>query len=73
MSGFFAVRSSAVDLDALRPIGFKILLEAVARCRLRVAEVGFSLAPRYSGESKASFREGIRFASHLTRLRLGTL
>lgn len=73
MSGFFAVRSAAVDIDALRPVGFKILLEAIARCQLRVAEVGFSFAPRYSGESKASFREGMRFANHLTRLRLGTL
>jgi dolichol-phosphate mannosyltransferase len=73
MSGFFALRLSAVDIDSLRPVGFKILLEAVARCRLRVAEVGFSFAPRYSGESKADFREGLRFAAHLTRLRLGTL
>ncbi len=73
MSGFFALRLEAVDLDSLRPVGFKILLEAVARCRLRVAEVGFSFAPRYSGESKADFREGLRFAAHLTRLRLGTL
>ena len=73
MSGFFAVRASALDVDALRPLGFKILLEAVARCQLRVAEIGFSFAPRYSGESKASLREGFRFANHLTRLRVGTL
>jgi dolichol-phosphate mannosyltransferase len=73
MSGFFAVRASSVDIDSLRPVGFKILLEAIARCRLRVAEIGFSFAPRYSGESKASLREGLRFANHLTRLRLGTL
>jgi len=73
MSGFFALRLSAVDLDSLRPVGFKILLEAVARCRLSVAEVGFTFAPRYSGESKADFREGLRFATHLIRLRLSTL
>jgi dolichol-phosphate mannosyltransferase len=73
MSGFFAVRLDALDLDSLRPVGFKILLEAVARCRLRVAEVGFCFAPRYSGESKASLQEGLRFAAHLTRLRIGTL
>ncbi len=64
---------SAVDIDSLRPVGFKILLEAVARCRLRVAEVGFTFAPRHSGESKADFREGLRFAIHLARLRLGTI
>jgi dolichol-phosphate mannosyltransferase len=73
MSGFFALRRDAVDLDSLHPVGFKILLEAVARCRLRVAEVGFTFAPRHSGESKADLREGLRFATHLTRLRLGTL
>lgn len=73
MSGFFAVRLAAVDVDSLRPVGFKILLEAVARCRLTVAEVGFSFGPRYSGVSKASFREGIRFVTHLARLRAGTL
>jgi dolichol-phosphate mannosyltransferase len=73
MSGFFALRRDAVDLDSLHPVGFKILLEAVARCRLRVAEVGFTFAPRHSGESKANLREGLRFATHLTRLRVGTL
>jgi dolichol-phosphate mannosyltransferase len=73
MSGFFALRREAVDLDSLHPVGFKILLEAVARCRLRVAEVGFTFAPRHSGESKADLREGLRFATHLTRLRVGTL
>ena len=73
MSGFFALRRDAVDLDSLHPVGFKILLEAVARCRLRVAEVGFTFAPRHSGESKADLREGLRFATHLTRLRVGTL
>jgi dolichol-phosphate mannosyltransferase len=73
MSGFFALRLSAVDIDSLRPVGFKILLEAVARCRLTATEVGFTFAPRHSGESKADFREGLRFANHLTRLRLETL
>ena len=73
MSGFFAVRMSAVDVDSLKPVGFKILLEAVARSKLRVAEVGFTFAPRNSGESKASLHEGFRFATHLARLRVGTL
>ncbi len=73
MSGFFALRMSAIDVDSLRPVGFKILLEAVARCRLRVAEVGFTFAPRNAGESKASLHEGLRFASHLARLRVSTL
>ena len=73
MSGFFAFRRAAVDVDLLEPKGFKILLEMVARCDLDVAEVGFTFAERHTGESKASFREGMRFANHLTRLRMGTV
>jgi dolichol-phosphate mannosyltransferase len=73
MSGFFALRLSAVDVDALRPVGFKILLEAVARCTLRASEISFTFAPRNAGESKADFREGLRFGKHLMGLRFGTL
>ena len=59
MSGLFAVRRAAIDLDALEPIGFKILMEIMVRYpRLRLAEVPFSMAPRHAGESKASLAEG---------------
>ena len=34
MSGFFAVRAAALDADVLRPLGYKILLELIVRCRL---------------------------------------
>ncbi|MFN0285154.1 MAG: glycosyltransferase [Kineosporiaceae bacterium] len=69
MSGFFAVRRDAVDLDALRPNGFKILLEIAVRSRpLRAAEVPFRFAPRFAGESKASLREGLRLVVLMTRL-----
>ena len=73
MSGFFAVRRSAVTVDDLRPEGFKILLETVARCELDVHEVAFTFADRNAGESKADMAEGFRFARHLVRLRLGTM
>ena len=73
MSGFFAVRMEAVDVDALKPAGFKILLETLARCPMTVAEVGFTFSERNAGESKASLSEGLRFAYHLSRLRLSTL
>ena len=73
MSGFFAVRRAAVDPSALRPDGFKILLELLVRCGpLRVAEVGFRFADRHSGESKASWREGLRYLRALARLRAST-
>jgi dolichol-phosphate mannosyltransferase len=74
MTGFFAVRRAAIDLDSLQPNGFKILLELLVRCRgLRIAEVPFEFATRQTGESKATLAEGIRFACHLTRLRAATL
>lgn len=66
MSGFFAVRRDAVDPDRLQPDGFKILLEILARHPgLRRTEVGFTFDERHAGESKASLREGLRFAHQL--------
>lgn len=70
MSGFFAVRRAAVDLDRLKPRGFKILLEIIARSpRLRLTEVPFEFGARHSGESKASVTEGLRYVSKLVSLR----
>ncbi|HEU5013672.1 MAG TPA: glycosyltransferase family 2 protein [Roseiflexaceae bacterium] len=72
MSGFFLVRKDAIDIDKLRPRGFKILLEIMVKSSgLRISEVGFEFGERYAGESKASFREGMRYFSHLCQLRFG--
>jgi dolichol-phosphate mannosyltransferase len=72
MSGFFLVRRDAVDVHALRPRGFKILLELLVRCpSLRSAEVGFTFAVRHAGESKGSLREGLRYVRTLCELRFG--
>jgi len=72
MSGFFLLRRGAVDLETLRPRGFKILLELLLRNRdLRVAEVPFEFGVRLEGESKASLREGISYLQQLGALRLG--
>lgn len=71
MSGFFAVRLDAVDLDTLRPAGYKILLEIVARSQLgQAAQVPFSFQQRFTGESKASTREAYLFLRQLLRLRV---
>ena len=70
MSGFFAVRSAALDASVLRPLGYKILLELIVRCRLRrVTEVPYQFQDRFAGESKASLAEGWRFLRHLVTLR----
>jgi dolichol-phosphate mannosyltransferase len=69
MSGFFLVRTGAVDLAAMRPTGFKILLELLVRTPgLSTAEVPMTFAERHSGESKASFVEGVRFLRLVARL-----
>jgi dolichol-phosphate mannosyltransferase len=73
MSGFFAVRRSALDVEKLRPRGFKILLEIVARSRpLSIREVPFSFGARHEGESHASAAEGLRFLRQLAELRLAS-
>lgn len=69
MTGFFAVRREAINLESLRPRGFKILLEILVRHRVRVVEVPFVFAERRSGDSKASMREGLRFVVQLAELR----
>ena len=73
MTGFFLVDRDALDLDALRPRGFKILLEILARRQLRIGEVPFAFATRYAGESKATFTQGIRFLTQLAMLRFGRM
>ena len=70
LSGFFLVRKATLPIDALRPHGFKILLEILVRTpNLRVSEVGFTFGERFAGKSKASLREGGRYLAHLCRLR----
>lgn len=73
MSGFFAVRRSSLEIDGLRPLGYKILLELVVRNRPgRVVEVPFTFQPRHGGESKSTVSEGLRFLRHLAKLRAGS-
>ena len=72
LSGFFLVRRDALNLDLLRPRGFKILLEILVRTpHLRVAEVPFIFGTRHAGESKAGFQEGSTYIKQLLALRFG--
>jgi dolichol-phosphate mannosyltransferase len=72
LSGFFLIRRAAVDLTALRPRGFKILLEILVRGGpLTTSEIAFRFGERYAGESKASLREGVRYLHRLIELRVG--
>ncbi|MEV7868920.1 glycosyltransferase [Streptomyces sp. NPDC088124] len=74
MSGYFAIRRDLVGraqgTGAVRPLGYKILLELIVRGRPRsVAEVAYNFGVRHAGESKSTVREGVRFLRHLLRLR----
>lgn len=74
MTGFFAVRRAAVDLSALHPHGFKILLEILGRSSsLKVIEEPFIFAARKAGVSKAKTAQGIQFILQLAGLRFGRL
>jgi dolichol-phosphate mannosyltransferase len=72
MSGLFAVRASSLEVEALQPLGYKILLELVVRNRPgRIVEVPYSFQQRHAGESKSTVAEGVRFLRHLAILRFG--
>lgn len=72
MSGLFAVRTSSLDVERLRPLGYKILLELVVRNRPgRIVEMPYSFQQRHAGDSKSTMAEGIRFLRHLALLRFG--
>lgn len=72
MSGLFLVRRAAVDADALRPHGYKILLEILGRTPLeRVAEVPFTFAERRGGESKLGAGVMVQYVRHMAVLGYG--
>jgi dolichol-phosphate mannosyltransferase len=73
MTGFFLIDRRALDTASLRPRGFKILLEILARKNLRIAEVPFDFAGRHAGDSKASLRQGVHFLTQLGALRFGKM
>ena len=73
LTGFFATRVDRLDLDALHPRGFKILLELLARNTLAVGEEPFVFGERYAGHSKATFKTGLRYLEQLAALRFGRM
>jgi dolichol-phosphate mannosyltransferase len=70
MSGFFALRRvTYANADFLNPIGYKIGLELLVKCRCsRVAEVPIAFSDRIHGESKLSVREQLHYLQHIRRL-----
>lgn len=70
MSGFFAIRRSTVKSGRdFNPVGYKILLELIIKCRCKVVvDVPIHFDNRRFGESKLSFKEQMRYVQHLRRL-----
>jgi dolichol-phosphate mannosyltransferase len=69
LGGYFLLKSSVLTGAQLRPVGYKILLEILVRCRWSiVSEVPYEFQPRQHGDSKADFRQGLRFLEHVCRL-----
>lgn len=70
MSGMFALDRDSVNISAIRPDGFKVLLEIlVLSSPRRIAEVPYAFRSREAGESKAGLREGVTFLKRLLVLR----
>jgi dolichol-phosphate mannosyltransferase len=70
MSGFFALsREQFSNADTLNPVGYKIGLELLVKCRCRrVRELPIHFANRMRGESKLSLREQWLYIKHIKRL-----
>ena len=70
MSGFFALsRDTYRRARALTPLGYKIALELICKCRVRrVQEVPIHFALRERGHSKLTLKQQFRYLEHLSRL-----
>jgi dolichol-phosphate mannosyltransferase len=70
MSGFFALeRTSYENARRLTPVGYKIGLELMCKCRVRrVVEIPIHFSHRLHGESKLSIKQQFRYLEHLSRL-----
>ncbi len=72
MSGLFLVRRDRIDVARLKPKGYKILLEILAKSDpQRVEEVGYVFADRRGGESKLGFSVTYQYLLHVIMLAWG--
>ena len=70
MAGFFAFHSRVLKPDIiLNPLGFKIGLELIVKCRPgKIAEVPIVFRERLYGNSKLSIKEQLNYIIHIKRL-----
>ena len=73
MSGIFMVRASALQGAQLNPLGYKILLEVIAKAHYKkLVEVPYIFQERDRGASKLGARQYVEYLQHLGRLSVGT-
>ena len=73
MSGMFVIRAAAISGVELSPLGYKILLEVLARGRIdHVVEVAYQFEERTRGASKLGARQYAEYLAHLVRLAFAT-
>jgi dolichol-phosphate mannosyltransferase len=70
MSGYFALRRDTFRRGTrLTPLGYKVGLELMCKCRTRnVREIPIQFATRTRGESKLSVAQQFKYLEHLSRL-----
>jgi dolichol-phosphate mannosyltransferase len=73
MSGLFMVRASALRGSQLNPLGYKILLEVIAKAHYKkLVEVPYVFQERERGASKLGARQYGEYLQHLMRLAVRT-
>jgi dolichol-phosphate mannosyltransferase len=71
LSGYFFMKRTVIESVTLRPVGYKTLLEVLARGKYQaVVEVPYVFEERKNGRSKLGPKQCLDFFIHLWRLRL---
>ncbi len=74
MSGYFIVKRSIITETELAPVGYKILLEILARSQTnKIQEIPYVFLERSSGKSKVAVSHYVSYLRHLLRLRIQPL
>jgi dolichol-phosphate mannosyltransferase len=70
MSGFFALRRETYARgERLTPLGYKVGLELMCKCRIRdMREIPIQFASRTRGQSKLTLAQQFKYLEHLSRL-----
>jgi dolichol-phosphate mannosyltransferase len=68
-AGYFLIRRRVIEDIDLRPLGYKILIEVLARGHWQqMVEIPHAYEGRHEGKSKLGLRQTVEFLSHLARL-----